>query len=86
MNSLYGAPKPKSNATSTTNPNKQQSGEAIDISSDESGNESNQSKSNGKSLPKGMFIDLKSSINLTFLLFYSYGKSTDCQECCNYSD
>lgn len=63
MNSLYSAPKSKSNATSTTNAGKQPSGEAIDISSDESGDESNQSKSNGKTLPKGMFKHLNNSVN-----------------------
>ncbi|XP_023302849.2 nuclear valosin-containing protein-like isoform X1 [Lucilia cuprina] len=52
MNSLYNGPKAKSNAANSSNPSKQQSGEAIDISSDESGDEGNPTKSNGKSVAK----------------------------------
>lgn len=54
MNSLYNGPKTKSNTTTSSNTAKQQSGEAIDISSDESGDEGNPTKSNGKSLPKSI--------------------------------
>ncbi|KAM7358087.1 nuclear valosin-containing protein-like smid isoform 2-T2 [Cochliomyia hominivorax] len=54
MNSLYDGPKTKSNPATSSNSAKQQSGEAIDISSDESGDEGNPSKSNGKSFTKTM--------------------------------
>lgn len=50
MSSLYSKSKPPS---STAAPGANKTAEAIDISSDESGDESTQSKSNGKSLPKG---------------------------------
>lgn len=53
MQSLYNGPKAKTGTvTSSSNSGKQQSGEAIDISSDESGDEGNPTKSNGKSLAK----------------------------------
>ncbi|XP_065359208.1 nuclear valosin-containing protein-like isoform X4 [Calliphora vicina] len=54
MSSLYNnGPKTKSTAATSSNTTaKQQSGEAIDISSDESGDEGNPTKSNGKSLAK----------------------------------
>lgn len=55
MSNLYNKSKPAS--ASAAAPNKT-SAEAIDISSDESGDESNQSKSNGKSLPKGSICSL----------------------------
>ena len=57
MQSLYNGPKAKTGAvSSSSNSGKPQSGEAIDISSDESGDEGNPTKSNGKSLAKSKAI------------------------------
>lgn len=52
MSDLYSKPKPPS-SSAVPSANKS-SAEAIDISSDESGDESTPSKSNGKNLPKGI--------------------------------
>lgn len=56
MNSLYNGPKAKSNTATSSNNTKQQSAEAIDISSDESGDEGNRTESNGKSFAKSIII------------------------------
>ncbi|XP_061395606.1 nuclear valosin-containing protein-like [Musca vetustissima] len=54
MSDLYSKSKPPSTSTATAPPANKASAEAIDISSDESGDETNSSKPNGKSLPKGV--------------------------------
>lgn len=54
MSDLYSKPKPPSSSAAAVPSANKSSAEAIDISSDESGDESTPSKSNGKNLPKGI--------------------------------
>ncbi|XP_005187952.1 nuclear valosin-containing protein-like [Musca domestica] len=68
MSDLYSKPKPPSSSAAAVPSANKSSAEAIDISSDESGDESTPSKSNGKNLPKAVSslpISKNSAITVT---------------------